>query len=156
MGDYMEIIKSFWINAFKNIWSATITMSSTTLAFLGSYFLNMTAENSEQYLAVVAVVLLDGFFGVWAGVIREGFRTYKAIRVLKTLFAWILILTVLLMVEGGFSGTDWLSETLLMPFIIFQLISALKNASMAGFIKTELLNKILDKIDQHKGERNGK
>ena len=40
-----------------------------------------------------------------------------------------------------------------MPFIVFQLISALKNASMSGFIKTELLNKILDKIDQHKGDR---
>jgi len=96
---------------------------------------------------------LDGFFGLWAGVIREGFKTYKAIKVLKTLFAWILILTVLLSVELGFKGTGWISETVLMPFMIFQLISALKNASMAGFIKTELLNNILDKIDQHKGER---
>jgi len=32
-------------------------------------------------------------------------------------------------------------------------MSALKNASMAGFIKNELLNIILDKIDKHKGER---
>jgi hypothetical protein len=36
---------------------------------------------------------------------------------------------------------------------VFQLISALKNASMAGFIKTEILNKILDQIDHHKGDR---
>ena len=141
----MELLKSAWV-------LTTMTLGATC-AFVGSYFMNLTADNTEQYLAVVAVVLLDGFFGLWAGVIREGFKTYKAIKVLKTLFAWILILTVLLMVEGGFSGTSWLSETVLMPFIIFQLISALKNASMAGFIKTELLNKILDKIDRHKGER---
>ena len=148
MGSKMELLKSTWTQVIMSI--------STACAFTGSYFMNLTADNTEQYLAVTAVVLLDGFFGLWAGVIREGFKTYKAIKVLKTLFAWILILTVILSVELGFKGTSWLSETVLMPFIIFQLISALKNASMAGFIKTELLNKILDKIDQHKGERNGK
>ena len=147
MGTKMELLKSAWV--------LTAMTLSTTCAFIGSYFMNLTADNTEQYLAVVAVVLLDGFFGVWAGVKREGFRTYKAIKVLKTLFAWTLILTVILSVELGFKGTSWLSETILMPFIIFQLISALKNASMSGFIKTELLNKILDKIDQHKGERDG-
>ena len=41
----------------------------------------------------------------------------------------------------------------IVPFIILQLISALKNASMAGFIKAELLNEILDRIDKHKGIR---
>ena len=49
-----------------------------------------------------------------------------------------------------------MSETIIIPFLIFQLISALKNASMAGFIKMDLLNQILDKIDNHKGIRDGK
>jgi phage-related holin len=147
MDTKMDLLKSTWINI--------IMAFGTACAFVGSYFMNLTADNTEQYLAVVAVVLLDGFFGLWAGVIREGFKTYKAIKVLKTLFAWVLILTVLLSIELGFKGTGWISETVLMPFMIFQLISALKNASMAGFIKTELLNKILDKIDRHKGERSG-
>jgi len=57
------------------------------------------------------------------------------------------------MVKKGFKGTAWLSETIMMPFLIFQLISALKNASMIGLIKSDLLNTILDKIDNHKGER---
>jgi hypothetical protein len=37
-----------------------------------------------------------------------------------------------------------------MPFVIFQIVSALKNASNAGFIKHSILNKILEKIDKHK------
>ncbi|CAI8196752.1 MAG: Uncharacterised protein [Arcobacter lacus] len=57
------------------------------------------------------------------------------------------------MVEKGFAGTSWLSEVVVVPFMILQLISALKNASMAGLIKTEELNKILDRIDNHKGLR---
>tara|TARA_R110002126_G_scaffold222449_2_gene367601 strand:- start:2767 stop:3165 length:399 start_codon:yes stop_codon:yes gene_type:complete len=130
-----------------------ITALSTVGAFIGSYFMNLTADNTEQYLAVIAVVLLDGFFGLCAGIKREGFKTYKAVKVLKTIFAWVLILTVILSVELGFTGTGWLSETILIPFIIFQIISSLKNASMAGFIQNDLLNEILDRIDKHKGNR---
>jgi len=130
---------------------STLLYSLTTLcAFVGSYFLNLTANNSEQYLAVVAIVFMDGFFGIWAGVKTEGFRTYKAIKVLKTFMVWVFMLTGILMIEKGFEGTSWLSETVCAPFILFQLISALKNAERAGLIQNELLTTILDKIDQHK------
>ena len=126
---------------------------STTLSFICSYFMNVTLNNAEQYMALVGILFVDGFFGIWAGTKREGFKTFKALKVLRTLVTWIILLTVLLMVEQGFKGTSWLSETILVPFMIFQLISALKNASMAGFIDMAALNTILDKIDLHKGDR---
>ena len=131
----------------------TVLSVSGTLAFIGSYFFNMTMDHAEQYLSLVCVVLLDGFFGIIAGCKREGFQTRKALKVLVTMMVWIIFMTVLLSVEHGFSGTDWLSETILIPFIVFQILSALKNASMAGLIQADLLNTILDKIDNHKGER---
>ena len=128
----------------------TLLVTSAAFAFVCSYFFNLAMENSEQYLAVVAVIFMDGFFGVIAGTKREGFKTYKAIRILKTLVAWIITLTALIMVEAGFKGTSWLSETILIPLIVFQVASALKNAEQAGFIKNEALTTILDKIDKHK------
>ena len=121
--------------------------------YLCTYFLNLSMENMEQYLAVVAVLWLDGIFGIWAGVKREGFQTRKALKITRNTFVWLAILTVILMVEKGFSGTAWLSEVTIVPFMVLQLISALKNASMAGLIKIEELNKILDRIDKHKGFR---
>jgi hypothetical protein len=131
--------------------STTVLYTATMFsAFLGTYFFNLGADNAEQYLAVVAVVFIDGFFGVWAGTKLEGFRTYKALSVLKTLMVWVFMLTGILMIEKGFEGTFWLSETVCAPFILFQLISALKNAARAGLIKNELLQIILSKIDQHK------
>jgi phage-related holin len=133
--------------------SILITGISAGAAYLLSYILDVTTNNVEQYLAVIAVMFMDGFFGVIAGIKREGFKTYKAVRILKNVFTWVSILTVTLMVEKGFHGTSWLSEVIITPFLIFQLISALKNASMAGFIKAKLLNQILDNIDKHKGER---
>jgi hypothetical protein len=126
---------------------------SATLSFLGSYFLDITLGNVEQFLGIAAVVLLDGFFGIIAGIKREGFKTYKALKVLRTLGVWWVILGAILAVEKGFVGSGWLSETIIIPFLLFQLISALKNASMVGLIHIDLLNQLLDKIDKHKGER---
>lgn len=123
---------------------------------MGTYFLNLTADNAEQYLAIVAVVFVDGFFGVWAGTKKVGFQTRKAMKVLQTLFAWVIILSVILMVEKGFDGTFWLSETFCAPFIVFQLISALKNAHTVGVINNSVLSQILEKIDQHKFNHDNK
>ena len=130
-----------------------ITSFTTGITFMCSYFMNLTMANSDQYLAIVGVMFLDGIFGIIAGCKREGFQTRKAIKVLRNTVAWMVILTVILMVEQGFAGTAWLSEVIVVPFMVFQLISALKNASMAGFIQMSLLNQILDKIDKHKGIR---
>jgi phage-related holin len=138
----------------KTTYMKSILLASTaTVGFFCSYFLQLTMDNAEQFLAVAAVLLLDGFFGIIAGCKREGFKTYKALKVIKSVSTWELILTAVLMIEKGFAGVNWISETIIAPFIIFQLISALKNASMAGLIKNELLNIILDKIDKHKGLR---
>jgi len=134
--------------------SLLITLTLTTaFAFIGTYFLHLTSDNIEQYLAVGLVIFADGFFGIWAGVKREGFQTRKALSVLKTFGFWIVMLSAILSIERGFSGTSWLSETIMAPFLVFQLISILKNASMVGLVKNELVIQILDKLDKHKGER---
>ena len=126
---------------------------TTVLAFICSYFMNLTINNIEQYLSVSFVIFADGFFGVWAGIKREGFKTFRALKVLKTFGFWVIILSAILTIEKGFTGTSWLSETIIAPFLVFQLISIFKNASMLGIIKNELLVQILDKLDKHKGER---
>ena len=120
-----------------------------------SLFVLLNLSLPKTILASLAgfFAFIDGLFGIIAGIKKEGFKTYKAIKILRTAITWVLILTVLLSVEKGFTGSGWISETIMIPFIVFQLVSTLKNASMAGYIKIELLNNILDKIDKHKGER---
>jgi len=132
---------------------AIIALTSMSIGFICSYFMELTMQNAEQYLAITTLVFADGFFGIIAGIKREGFKTYKAIKIIRTLIFWIIMLTLILVIEKSIPGAGWLSETMLMPLVIFQLISTIKNASMAGFIKTSVLNKILDSIDKHKGIR---
>ena len=130
-----------------------IALTSMSIGFICSYFMELTMQNAEQYLAITTLVFADGFFGIIAGIKREGFKTYKAIKILRTLIFWVVMLTLILVIEKSIPGAGWLSETILMPLVIFQLISTVKNASMAGFIKADVLNKILDSIDKHKGIR---
>lgn len=127
--------------------------ATTTFSFICTYLLDLTYNNAEQYIAIMGILALDGVFGIIAGIKREGFKTYKALKILKSIATWVLFLTGILMIEKGFIGMGWLSETIIAPFITFQLVSALKNASMAGLIKIDLLNIILDKVDNHKGKR---
>lgn len=124
--------------------------ATTLFAFIGTYLFHLGADNFEQYLTVVSVVFIDGFFGVWAGTKTEGFQTRKALKVLQTAITWIILLTGVLLIEKAFPGTSWLSETVVAPFILFQLISALKNAERARLINNELLTYILEKVDKHK------
>ena len=130
-----------------------IATSTMSLAFICSYFMELTMQNAEQYLAVATLMFADGFFGIIAGVKREGFKTYKAIKILRTLLFWVIMLTVILVIEKSIPGAGWLSETVIMPLVVLQLIRVLKNASMAGFIKMDAVNQILDRIDKHKGDR---
>jgi hypothetical protein len=130
-----------------------LAFTSMSIGFICSYFLELTMQNAEQYLAITTLVFADGFFGIIAGIKREGFKTYKAIKILRTLIFWVIMLTLILVIEKSIPGAGWLSETMLMPLVIFQLISTVKNASMAGFIKANIVNQILDNIDKHKGIR---
>jgi len=130
-----------------------IAGGSMSLGFICSYFMELTMENAEQYLAVAMLIFADGFFGVIAGIKREGFKTYKALKILKTLVFWVIVLTLILVIEKSIPGAGWLSETIIMPLVVLQLISALKNASMSGFVKIDVINEILDRIDKHKGDR---
>ena len=115
--------------------------------------MELTMQNAEQYLAIATLIFADGFFGICAGIKREGFKTYKALKILRTLVFWVITLTLVLVIEKSIPGAGWLSETVVMPLVVLQLVSALKNASMAGFIKADIINEILDRIDKHKGIR---
>lgn len=127
-----------------------ITSSTLSMTFLLSYVFNISIVYWEQYFALTIVILLDGIFGIIAGTKREGFKTFKSLKIFKSLFSWIVILTTILIVEKAFPFAFWLSETFISPVIIFYLISALKNASSSGYVKVQLLNQIMAKIDQHK------
>ena len=148
----------FKFKLFKDMKSSmilAIIIPAITMSFILSYVYEATIPYWAQYFALFLSITLNGLFGILNGIKREGFVISKAMLIGKTLFTWVLILTTILVTEKAFPEANWLSETFVIPVITFMLISALKNASQCGFIKAELLNKILENIDKHKNISNG-
>lgn len=130
--------------------SLKIIFTTTTMSFILSYVFKVSVVYWEQFFALTMVILLDGIFGIINGVKREGFKTYKALKIFKSLFTWIIFMACILVTEKAFPYVSWLSETFILPVIVFYLISTIKNASQSGFIKSEILKAIMEKVDQHK------
>ncbi|CAL2105484.1 conserved membrane hypothetical protein [Tenacibaculum sp. 190524A02b] len=113
--------------------------------------LNLMIINDQyQFIAVGAVVIVDLIFGVLKALKLKNFETRKSFKSLFMLGAFWLLLATVLTIEKGFAYVDWLSEAILLPILIFQLISILKNMELLGLISNELFRKILSSIDSHK------
>ena len=134
----------------NSFWSKLTFFVSGVTAFLITYFTELAIDHATLFLAIVAATLLDGIFGILAGIKREGFKTRKALSVLKTLVSWIFIAAALITIEHGVPGMIWLSDTVLVPYIIVQVVSALKNAAVCGYIEIPRISEFLDNIDTHK------
>jgi phage-related holin len=107
--------------------------------------------NKFQFIAILAVVIVDSFFGIAKALYQDNFETRKAFKAIFMLVAfWVLLATVLL-IEKGFPFASFLSEAILLPILVFQLISILKNMQLLGLINNTLANEILKRIDNHKG-----
>ena len=137
-------------NHMKPTFVMMVLIPTLSLSFVLSYFMQITLQYWDQGTALAMIILLDGIFGIWSGIKREGFKTFKALKIFKSLFSWIAILFTVLVIEKAFPVCFWLSETFVVPVIVFYLISTLKNASACGLIKNELVKTILKRIDQHK------
>ena len=129
------------------------------LTFLGAmvgYFSILVLENQHAFIAITGVVALDWIFGMWKAAVtklpngKTAFENGKAIKIAWYLVTYWLVLSVVLMIEKGFPFASWLSEAIMLPIIVFQLISALKNASKIGLIPKGVLLKILENIDSYK------
>ena len=103
-----------------------------------------------QFISVLFIVGIDLIFGVIKAIKQGNFRTTKAFTGIYRLVSFWVLLAVVLTIEKGYEFASFLSEAILLPIIIFQLISALKSMEALGIISGEMITSILKKVDQHK------
>lgn len=120
-----------------------------TFSTIISHFL----VNKYQFIAVMAIVMADMFFGMSRALNEGTFKVKKAFKGIYMVVAFWLLLAVVLLIEKGFPFASFLSEAVLLPILLFQLISILKNMQILGLISNDTLNNILDKIDKQKGTK---
>lgn len=129
----------------------SITMAILSLVtFLITYFKGVVFDNSNMFMSIFLVLTADWIFGTIKGVKEEGFVTWKALKFVWYYASYSLFLLLGISIEKAFPGVFFMAEVLMIPIITFTLISAVKNASLAGFLPKALQLQILDKIDGYK------
>lgn len=103
-----------------------------------------------QFFAVMLVVGIDMALGMIRGFKEHKFETNKALKGVYRLVAFWVVLAVVISIEHGFNYIDWLSEAVMLPLIIFTLISILKNLQLLGAIPNNVLTDIINRIDKYK------
>ena len=135
---------------WSNPMAVRVHFALNALTFIASYVFGFVLNNIDQFAAITAVVILDALFGFVVALTKGTFETRKALKFVWKFAGYTSLLAALLIVEAGFKGAFWLSETIIVPILLFQVVSILKNMSLAGIIPGELLKKILLKVDKYK------
>lgn len=121
-----------------------------SIGAISAEWIEMIINARHQFFAILFVVLLDAFFGIAKAFKLGNFQTKKTFKALYMLVAFWFLLATVLSIEKGFPFAGFLSEAILLPILLFQLISTLKNMQLAGVLDSSLVNKILSNIDKHK------
>lgn len=125
---------------------------TTFFAFLCGYFNLIVFDNVNLFMGVFIVCIGDWVFGVALSLSQKKFETRKALKIVYYLTGYWLILFIVLAIEKAHPAAFFLSEAIIMPIIVFQLISLLKNASLLGVLPQGLLLQMLQNIDNYKSQ----
>lgn len=136
---HLKSIKDFFLNTI-------ITICTSLLA----YSKLLIFDNIDLFRAIGIVVFVDWIFGVAIAFKDKKFKTQKALKIIYYLFTYWSMLFTVLAIEKGFPSAFWLTEGIIMPILVFQLISIIKNLIILGVINNTLAKQIFKNIDRYK------
>lgn len=143
-----ELILS--IAHFKSIWAVALNSLVAIMAAVLAYFKLLILENQAAFEAITWVVTIDCIVGVTLALKNRNFETQKFLKVLYYFATYFALTAMVIKVEQGFPSAFWLSEALLMPLLVGQIVSIAKNLTLLKIITNPTLVKILANIDKHK------
>lgn len=130
-----------------------ILLISSIFGGLYAEAIDMILTDKWQFISIALVVILDAALGITRALLQKQFETKKAFKGVYMLVVFWCILAVLLSLEKGFPYASFLSEAILLPICVFQIISIVKNAHLLGIISGSLADRILLNIDKHKEDK---
>ena len=122
----------------------------TLMSGIFGYFQLTIIENKSLFISILIVVIGDWIFGTIRALKNNKWETQKALKVVYYILAYSVIVFVVLSIEKAMPSAFFLSDAVVMPILVFQTISMLKNASLIGLIPKGVLLQILQKIDSYK------
>lgn len=139
------------------IFNAIVTLFSAMFGYFHSMFL----EKTDLFIAVLVVVFVDNILGQIIAVktkiynkrLKKWGTAWENQRALKGVYyivGYSAIVAVVLSIQKGFPAAGFLDEAVVLPILMFQFVSILKNASILGLLPQGLLLQLLENIDNYK------
>jgi len=150
VGFHCKCNSNYNVFNIKNVMKSKILIYSFSMGALFSEIIDMFLVEKFQFIAILFVVMLDTSLAMTKAYKDGRFETQKAFRSIVMLVLFWALLGTVLVIERGFPFASFLSEAVILPILVFQLISIVKNLNRLGFINGQLADKILSKIDNHK------
>lgn len=148
----MKKIKTFWqsFTGIKKAIDFIVNLGVSLGAMILAKFKVLIIANEDLFFAISMAVIVDAIFGAIAN--RKDFQTNRALKMIWYLAGYYSIAFVVLFIEKAHPSAFWLSETVIMPILVFQTLSITKHLSKLGLIPVSIVNNFLAKIDKHKDE----
>lgn len=122
-------------------------------AAVGTYFIgfvNTIKVHAAELIVMIVILILDWITGTMVALKNKKFQTRKALRSPMQIIGYFLIAVCVFEVEKVYPLLKFLEAAVILPIVVFNLISVMKNMALIGWIKKGILVKILDNIDTHK------
>ena len=129
--------------------------------FTGFYFhvKNLAIDNLDAMHTIAIILIVDWILGMYRALItvdkatgKSLFETKKSFKILAYFLAYFALLFITGSIEKSFNYAAWLTEAVMIPILVGQVISILKNMSLVGWISNKMLSDILQKIDGYKDD----
>ena len=133
----------------------------TLFSLIFGYFHSMFLEKIDLFIAVLLVICFDNILGQIIAIKTKKYNkrlkkwgtaweTQKALKGVYYLVGYSAIVAVVLSIQKGFPSAGFLDEAVVLPILMFQFVSILKNASILGLLPQGLLLQLLENIDNYK------
>lgn len=137
-------------NAMDAAWKGVVSI----LSLIFSYLFDLALPHQAIFLTIIGVCFADWILGIAAAVHNKiAIESRKLVKVFVYILVYSLLLLVLAQIEAAFVTMGWIVEGVMMPIVLVQFVSVLKNVSRLGLISDGMLNSFLKKIDKYKDER---
>ena len=133
----------------------------TLFSLIFGYFHSMFLEKIDLFIAVLMIICIDNILGqiialktkIYNKRLKKwgtAWETQKALKGVYYIVGYSAIVAVVLSIQKGFPAAGFLDEAVVLPILIFQLVSILKNVSLLGLLPQGLLLQLLENIDNYK------
>lgn len=139
--------------SFFGLHSKALVIINTILSITGLMlveFFNLAIEHAAEHILITIILLADFFSGMIRALKLKNFSTRRALDIVWQIAGYNIVIFMTYQIEQVYPSLSFLDEAVILPIVVFNFLSFLKNLTLIGVLKNEIVLKIFGNIDKYK------